>query len=98
MGTVKLGSLGGTVMTSKGESSTSGLYNCKIENCEIGNDVLLDNVQLVKNYKVMDQVILENVQSISVSASSTFGNGFEIEVLNEGGGRELKCPAGIYSG
>lgn len=90
MGTVKLGSLGGTVMTSKGESSTSGLYNCKIENCEIGNDVLLDNVQLVKNYKVMDQVILENVQSISVSASSTFGNGFEIEVLNEGGGRELK--------
>jgi len=90
MGTVKLGSLGGTVMTSKGESSTSGLYNCKIENCEIGNNVLLDNVQLVKNYKIMDQVILENVQSISVSASSTFGNGFEIEVLNEGGGRELK--------
>lgn len=90
MGTVKLGSLGGTVMTSKGESSTSGLYNCKIENCEIGNDVLLDNVQLVKNYKIMNQVILENVQSISVSASSTFGNGFEIEVLNEGGGRELK--------
>ena len=90
MGTVKLGSLGGTVMTSKGESSTSGLYNCKIENCEIGNDVLLDNVQLVKNYRIMDQVILENVQSISVSASSTFGNGFEIEVLNEGGGRELK--------
>ena len=90
MGTVKLGSLGGTVMTSKGEGSTSGLYNCKIENCEIGNDVLLDNVQLVKNYRIMDQVILENVQSISVSASSTFGNGFEIEVLNEGGGRELK--------
>ena len=90
MGTVKLGSLGGTVMTSKGESSTSGLYNCKIENCEIGNDVQLDNVQLVKNYRIMDQVILENVQSISVSASSTFGNGFEIEVLNEGGGRELK--------
>jgi NDP-sugar pyrophosphorylase family protein len=77
-------------MTSKGESSTSGLYNCKIENCEIGNDALLDNVQLVKNYRIMDQVILENVQSISVSASSTFGNGFEIEVLNEGGGRELK--------
>ncbi|RLD59105.1 MAG: DUF4954 domain-containing protein [Bacteroidetes bacterium] len=90
IGTVKLGKLGGTVMTSKGETRTTGLFNCKIDTCEIGNDVLLDNVQLVKNYRIMDGVIIEQVHSISVNASSSFGNGFEIEVLNEGGGRELK--------
>jgi len=90
MGNVKLGKLGGTLTTSKGESLTSGLYSCKIDNCEIGDDVLLDNVQLVKNYRIMDGAILENVNSISVNATSSFGNGFEIEVLNEGGGRELK--------
>jgi len=90
MGNIKLGSLGGPVVTSKGEARSSGLYNCKIDNCEIGNDVLLDNVQLLKNYRIMDRVIIEQVHSISVNAFSSFGNGFEIEVLNEGGGRELK--------
>ncbi|MCK5693229.1 MAG: DUF4954 family protein [Bacteroidales bacterium] len=90
MGSVKLGKLGGPLKTKNGEIRTSGLYSCKIDNCEIGNDVLLDNVQLVKNYRIMDRVIIEHVHSISVNASSSFGNGFEIEVLNEGGGRELK--------
>ena len=70
--------------TSAGESYTSGLYNCKIENCEIGNDVLLDNVQELKNYRVSDGVVIKNVQSIAVNETSSFGNGFEIEVLNEG--------------
>ncbi len=90
VGAVKLGSLGGVIKTGKGEGKTSGLYSCKIENCEIGNDVLLDNVQLLKNYRIMDSVIIEQVHSIAVNTTSSFGNGFEIEVLNEGGGRELK--------
>lgn len=90
MGNVKLGKLGGPLQTKSGETLTSGLYSCKIDNCEIGDDVLLDGVQLVKNYKIKDRVIIEHVHSISVNAPSSFGNGFEIEVLNEGGGRELK--------
>jgi hypothetical protein len=90
VGTVKIGELGGAIETGAGEGSTSGLYNCKIENCEIGNKVLLDNVQEVKNYKIADAVIIKNVQSIAVNETSSFGNGHEIEVLNEGGGRELK--------
>jgi hypothetical protein len=90
VGAVKLGKLGGSIETSSGEHLTSGLFNCKIENCEIGDNVLLENVQELRNYKVMDAVIIQNVQSIAVNQSSSFGNGFEIEVLNEGGGRELK--------
>ena len=34
-------------------------------------------------------LIIENVDTISVNGPSSFGNGFEVEVLNEGGGREL---------
>ncbi len=90
VGAVKLGKLGGPLQTKSGETLTSGLYNCKIENCEIGNDILLDNVQELKNYRISDSVIMKNVQSIAVNETSSFGNGFEIEVLNEGGGRELK--------
>ena len=89
-GAVKLGKLGGSIETGSGEGVTSGLYNCRIENCEIGDNVLLDNVQELKNYRIMDEVIIKNVQSIAVNESSSFGNGKEIEVLNEGGGRELK--------
>jgi hypothetical protein len=89
-GVVRLGSMGGSIETSEGETKLSGLYNSKIESCEIGNDVLIDHVHLLKNYRIMDQVVLENVNSISVSGSSSFGNGEEIEVLNEGGGREVK--------
>jgi len=90
IGNVKLGKIGGTLQTKNGETLTSGLYSCKIENCEIGDDVLLENVQLVKNYRIKDAVIIQNVQTIAVNETSSFGNGFEIEVLNEGGGRELK--------
>jgi hypothetical protein len=88
-GVVKLGKLGGPVETHEGEIKTSGLFHSRIDSCEICNDVLIDHVNLLKNYRVMDRVIIEQVHSISVSGSASFGNGFKIEVLNEGGGREL---------
>ncbi len=88
-GNIKLGKLGGEIETSDGEKKGSGLFNCSINNCEIGNDVLIDNVHQIQNYRINDKAIIENVNTISVSAASSFGNGFEVEVLNEGGGREL---------
>jgi len=90
LGEVKVGKLGGVFKTGNGEQKTSGLYNSKIEQCEIGDDVLVDHLQLIRNYRLEDRVVLENVASISVSGPSSFGNGVELEVLNEGGGRELK--------
>ena len=89
LGEVSLGHVGGSVTTGEGETRPSGLYNCTIDSCEIGNDVLIDNVQLLKNYRIMDHVIIEHVHAVSVNGTTSFGNGFEIEVLNEGGGREL---------
>ena len=67
----------------------SGLYNCFLKNCEIGNDVLIDNVHQIQNYRISDNVVIENVDTISVNGTTSFGNGFEIEALNEGGGRDL---------
>lgn len=88
-GEVVVGKLGGVISTGRGEERISGLFNCKISNCEIGNDVLIEDVHLLQNYRVMDQVILENVDAVTVSGPSSFGNGTEISVLNEAGGREL---------
>ena len=67
----------------------SGLFNSSLENCEIGNEVLIDNAKKVKNYRISDNVVIENVDTLSVDGPTSFGNGFEVEALNEGGGREL---------
>jgi hypothetical protein len=67
----------------------AGLFNSSIKNCEIGNDVLIDNARKIQNYRIGDNVIIDNVDTISVDGPTSFGNGFEIEALNEGGGREL---------
>ncbi len=88
-GEVVIGKLGGGISSLEGEERISGLFNCTISQCTIGNDVLIEDVHLVENYRIMDQVILENVDTVRVRGRSSFGNGKEIGVLNEGGGREL---------
>ncbi len=88
-GTVSLGLLGGEIQTPNGQPERSGICNSHIHHCEIGDHVLIRNVRLLKNYRIMDRVILDNVDTVSVEGPSSFGNGTEIEVLNEGGGREL---------
>lgn len=88
-GKVYIGRLGGEVINSDGEVRTSGLFNSRIINCQIGNSTLIDNVKLIRNYHLEENVQIENVDMITVDGPSSFGNGFQIEVLNEGGGREL---------
>lgn len=90
LGEVMLGILGRSITQANGEKLTSRLFNSKIVQCELGDDVLLDNVQMIRNYRIGEQVIIQNVDAITVIEPSSFGNGFEVEVLNEGGGRELK--------
>jgi len=43
----------------------------------------------LSNYIIEANVAISNVGSIALKGESAFGNGIEIEVLNEGGGREL---------
>ena len=88
-GEIKLGSFGGEVELEKGISKPAGIRNSYIANCEIGDNVYIANVNSLVNYNVADNVAIENVGTIVVNGETTFGNGYEIEVLNEGGGRDL---------
>ncbi|MCD6205730.1 MAG: DUF4954 family protein [Candidatus Marinimicrobia bacterium] len=56
---------------------------------EIGNDCLITNVAKLSNYTIADHVTIENCQSVFCEGESGFGNGVELDVLNEGGGRTL---------
>ena len=55
----------------------------------IGDNVQIRNVVNISNYTIEDNVVLENISALTVFGETTFGNGIKINVLNEGGGREL---------
>ena len=68
----------------------SGLFCASIHNCSFGDNVHIYNVHnYMANYHVGDNSCIENVHSIVVDGSSTFGNGVRVPVMNEGGGREI---------
>jgi hypothetical protein len=87
-GKITLGDLSGTV-DSAGHQKSCGIYNSYIRNCVIGDHVYISDVKNLVNYCIEDNVVIENIGNISVLGESSFGNGTEIEILNEGGGREL---------
>ena len=69
----------------------SGLYNSTIHNCVIGNNVYINQVRsYMANYFVEDNAVIDDVDLLYVDGESTFGNGTEVVVLCETGGREVK--------
>jgi NDP-sugar pyrophosphorylase family protein len=88
-GIITLGIYSGTIEADNGISRKCGIYNSHIRHCEIADNVLISDVKNLTNYIVEENVVIENVGSMITKEVSTFGNGTEIEVLNEGGGREL---------
>ena len=88
-GECKIGRFSREAEVEKGIFKNTGIYNSYITNCRIGNDVFISNVSVLANYHIGDNAIIENVGTLAVEGETTFGNGIGIEVLNEGGGREL---------
>jgi NDP-sugar pyrophosphorylase family protein len=88
-GKITLGVFSGTIEAEKGISKKCGIYNSYIRHCEIDDNVYISEAKNLTNYIIEENVAIENVGSMIVKEESTFGNGTEIEVLNEGGGREL---------
>ena len=89
-GKVKIGRLETEYTLPGGFSVHSGIYRSTIHNCEFGDNVHIYNVHnYMANYRVGDNTCIENVNSIVVDGTSTFGNGVRVPVMNEGGGREI---------
>ena len=56
-------------------SLTEGLYNSYLENVVIGDDCAVRNVHYLSNYKIGNRNILFNIQEMSCTNHSKFGNG-----------------------
>ncbi len=74
-----------------GVSTRSGISNAHIHNCDIGSDVLISNIgDYIANYRIEDDVIIKNCGKIHIEGVTTFGNGTDVAVLNETGGRSVR--------
>ena len=89
-----------------------GLYNSTIVSCDIGSNVVIDNVRYLAHYILGDEVILLNIDEMMTTNYAKFGNGIvkegepesvriRLDIGNENGGRSVApfdgmLPADAY--
>ena len=77
-----------------------GLYNSSIISCDLGDNVVVNNVNYLSHYVIGNEVIIVNVNEIEVSNHAKFGNGIIkkgekesvriwLELCNENAGRSV---------
>jgi hypothetical protein len=74
-----------------------GLYHSVISDSSVADHARIADVNLIHGYEIQEEVIIERVDELSVNSISSFGNGQVLDVLNEGGGRELPLYDGLTS-
>lgn len=86
-----------------------GLYNSTIISCDIGDNVVIDNVNFMSHYIIGNDVMIVNVNELATTDHAKFGNGILregekesvriwIEVCNENAGRSILPFNGMLPG
>ncbi len=86
-----------------------GLYNSTIVSSDIGDNVVIDNVNFLSHYIIGNDVIIVNVNELATSNHAKFGNGVLkegesesirtwMEICNENGGRSVLPFNGMQAG
>lgn len=89
-GDIRLGLFNGEFSLAGGMKKHSGLYHVTLHNVTVGDDCCIENVKnYIANYVIGQRTFIENVDIILTDGDTSFGNGVEVAVLNETGGREV---------
>lgn len=89
-GEIHIGRMEKQVMLFGGIQRNAGIYSAMIHNCRIGNNVYINNVEnYIANYDIQDDVVIDHISLLAVDGESSFGNGANITVINEVGGRDI---------
>jgi hypothetical protein len=86
-----------------------GLYNSTIISCDLGDNVIVNNVNYMSHYILGNEVIILNVHELHVTDHAKFGNGIIkegehesvriwVEVCNENAGRRILPFNGMLPG
>lgn len=89
-GEVRLGVFETEFLLPGGMRKHAGLRHVTLHNVTVGDNCCIENVQnYIANYEIGHDTFIENVDIMLVDGVSKFGNGVEVAVLNETGGREV---------
>jgi len=97
-GDIRLGRFASSFRLSCGIVKHSGIYNATIHNVTVGDDCCIENVKNhIANYDIADNVYIENIGMLYVDGATSFGNGVDVSVLIETGGREVTIHNNLSS-
>lgn len=89
-GKVRLGAFREDFELAGGIRKHSGIHYATLHNVTVGDNCYIKNVKnYIANYEIGPRAFIENVDIILTDGKSSFGNGVEVSVLNETGGREV---------
>ena len=89
-GEVRLGIFTEEFTRAGGVRMHAALRNVWLHNVTVGDNCLIENINnYIANYTIGERTIIENCDLLVVEGKSSFGNGTEVAVLNELGGREV---------
>ncbi len=76
----------------------TGIYQARLQDCRVGNDVLIHSVrQGIANYDIEHDAVICDVASLTVAGLTSFGNGQVVSVLREDGALPLPIFDGLSS-
>lgn len=89
-GEIRMGSFQKSFEMPGGIHKHTGIFNATLHNVSIGDDCCIENIKnYIANYDIANDCFIENVDIILCDGPTSFGNGVEVAVLNETGGREV---------
>lgn len=95
IGRVVLGAFRGVIEIERGVTVPSGVYRSLVSNCEIGDEALVYDVRVLGGMIVDRGAVVFNCGSVLCSGGTSFGNGVDLPIAIETGGREVKTYAEI---
>lgn len=94
-GSCAIGRCAGDVEVMPGIRLPSGIADCTLVDCQVGNGCLIENVRFAAKLVVEREAVLLNIGAITCSGKATFGLAQERSLGCETGGREVPFWCGI---
>jgi len=89
-GQIRLGRFEKSFTLPGGIRRHSGITDATLHNVNVGDNCCIRAVSgYIANYDISEDTIIDNVGTIATEGESSFGNGVNVSVLNETGGREV---------
>ena len=90
-GWVVLGSIRPATLKFHDLELKTGIYRSFLKNVATGDDCVMHNVSYLENYRIANRVLLFNIQEMSCTSHSKFGNG----VLKQGESEDVRVWIGV---